>query len=202
MKKCLSLSFKYLAILVMISFCTACSSTEKEQEEMCEKVYKSLKDNQSKFIIKMNGDEFYKPESIFEGHLEILEKNLTISYYDQFESNVMIHFGGNKWYVPRPIRIPVTLESSYSSNVMIGRMKNKAKKLGEGYLMASGFLTLKSFTKDKIIMMIEGKAKKYPKVDEASPTYDVKGYFISKKPKIDYLTVDEKAAFYDKVEEK
>jgi hypothetical protein len=30
----------------------------------------------------------------------------------------------------------------------------------------------------------------------------VKGFFISKRPKIDYLTVDEKAAFYDKVEKK
>jgi len=186
----------------MIGFCTACSSSEKEQEEMCQKVYQTLKDNQSKFIIKLNGKEFYDTNSIFGGHLEILEKNVTISYYDQFESNVMIHFGGNKWYAARPIRIPITLESGYSSNVMIGRIKSKEKKLGEGYLMSAGFITLKSFTKEKIIMVIEGKAKKYPKVDESSPTYDVKGYFISKRPKIDYLTVDEKAAFYDKVEEK
>lgn len=196
--KYLSCSLKYVTFLILMISFLSCSSSEEEEAKMHQTILQSLKDNQSKFNIKLNGDDFYKQESIFNGHLEILEKTFTISYFDQFESNVMIHFGGNKWYAGRPIKIPVKLESGYSSNVMIGRMKDKEKRLGEGYLMAEGFLTFKCFTKEKIIMTLEGKAKKYPKVDAASPSFDVKGTIVIKNPKINFLSVDEKAAFYEK----
>lgn len=183
---------KVFAVIIICFFLTACSSDKREEQ-----VYQSLKDNQSKFIFKLNGADFYKAESVFSGHLEIVERSFTINFFDQFDSNVMIHFSGIDWYKARPIKIPIKLMSSYST-VMIGRIKNKELKLGEGYMMYEGFVTFKVLTKEKIVIKVEGKAKKYPKVDIDSPSYDVEGFIVCKKPKVDFLDIDEKKAFYSK----
>jgi len=187
------LSFNSLLVLFIFCFVSACSTDRHEQE-----IYNSLKDNQSKFIFKVEGKDFYRPESIFSGHLEIVEKSFTINFFDQFDSNVMIHFGGDKWYANRPIRVPLKLINNYSSTIMFGRIKDKAKRLGIGYLMSDGFLSITALSKEKIIIKIEGKAKKYPEVDEDDPEYDVQAFLVCKKPNIDFLDVNEKEAFFSK----
>lgn len=199
MIKCLEFSLKYLIIVFVISIFNACSSsneTKSEDLKEYQTIYQSLKNNQSKFDIELNGKKFFTSESIFTGHLEIVHNSFTINFSDQYESNMMIHFGGYEWYKEHPVKVPIKLDNSYSSNVMIGRIKNKEEHLGEGYLMSEGLITIKAITKAKIFMLIEGKAKKYPKVDEASPSYDVKGIIVCKNPNIDYLAIDENAAFY------
>lgn len=191
MSKYLKTSLNYFFVLIAFALVNSCSTDKHEQE-----IYESLKVNESKFIFKLDGKDFYPTESIFSGHLEILEKSFTISYFDQKESNVMIHFGGDKWYVDRPIKIPVKLLNSYTSTLMFGRIKDKEKRLGEGYLMSEGFITFKTLTKDKIILHVDGKAKKYPQVNPEDKDYDVQAIIVCKKPKIDFLEINEKEAFY------
>ena len=197
MSKCLNLSLKYLILLSIIGIFNRCSSSNKEEEDkQYQTIYQSLKDNESKFIFKMDGNNFYKSESIFTGHLEMLEGTFTMSYFDQFESNVMIHFGGQKWYEGRPITTRIKLDNGYSSNVMFGKITNKVEKLGAGYLMSEGIITFKVFTKEKFVIVIEGKAKKYPKVAAADPSFDVKAIIVSKNPKFDAVDIDGKKSFY------
>lgn len=195
MIKHLFLSVKCLLVFITMGIFNACSSN-KEDEQMYQTIYQSLKDNQSKFVFKLNGSDFYNAESIFNGHLEIVHNSFTINFSDQFDSNVMIHFGGYEWYKQHPVVVPIKLDNSYSSNIMIGRIRDKVKQLGDGYLMSEGTITIKTLTKEKIVIEIVGKAKKYPKVDAASPSFDVKGVVVSKNPTIDFLSIDEKAAFY------
>ena len=197
MSKCLNLSLKYLILLSVIGIFNRCSSSNKEEEDkQYQTIYQSLKDNQSKFIFKMDGNDFYKSESIFTGHLEMLEGSFTMSYFDQFDSNVMIHFGGQKWYEGRPITTSIKLDNGYSSNVMFGQIINKAEKLGAGYLMSEGSIIFKVFTKEKFVIVIEGKAKKYPKVEATDPSFDVKAIIVSKNPKFDVVDIDGKKSFY------
>ena len=196
MSKCLNFSLKYLLMLSIISIFNSCSSNNKEEDKQYQTIYQSLKDGQSKFIFKMDGNDFYKTESIFTGHLEMLEGSFTMSYFDQFDSNVMIHFGGQKWYEGRPIKATIKLDNGYSSNVMFGRIVNKAEKLGAGYLMIEGLITFKVFTKEKFVIVIKGKAKKYPKVEVSDPSYEVKAIIVSKNPKFDVVDIDGKKSFY------
>lgn len=197
MTKCLNFSLKYLIMLSIIGISNSCSSSNKEEEDkQYQTIYQSLKDNQTKFVVKLNGNDFYNPESIFTGHLEMLEGSFTMSYFDQFESNVMIHFGGQKWYEGRPITAPIKLDNGYSSNVMVGKIIDKSKKLGAGYLMSEGKLTFKVFTKEKFVIVIEGKAKKYPKVETTDPSFDIKATIVSKNPKFDVVDIDGKKSFY------
>jgi hypothetical protein len=184
-------------MISIIGILNSCSSSNKqEQDRQYQTIYQSLKDNQTKFVVKLDGKDFYSSESIFTGHLEMLLGSFTMSYFDQFDSNVMLHFGGEKWYEARPINSPIKLDNGYSSNVMLGKITNKEEKLGAGYLMSEGTITFKVFTKEKFVIVIEGRAKKYPKVEPTDISYDVKALIVSKNPKFDVVDIDGKASFY------
>ena len=197
MSKYLMIFSKYLTIFIGMGIFNGCSSNNEEDEALqYQTIYNSLNNNQSKFIFKIDGNDFYQSESIFAGHLEMLTGSFTMSYFDQFDSNVMIHFGGQKWNTARPIKSPIKLDNGYSSNVMFGKITNKEEKVGAGYLMYEGLITFKVFTKEKIIIVINGKARKYPKTDEASPSFDVKATIICKNPSFDVVDINGKESFY------
>lgn len=199
MSKYYSLLFRCFTILIVLGIFNSCSSDsaiDAEEAKQYQTIYQSLKDNQSKFIFQLDGNEFYKTESIFTGQLQMLVGSFSMSYFDQFGSNVMLRLGGQKWYTARPIKTPIKLDSGYFSNVMFGKIINKEEKLGAGYLMNEGLMTFKVFTKEKIIITIVGKAKKYPKVDKESPSFDVKATIVCKNPSFDVVAIDEKESFY------
>ena len=182
--------FFIIGILLLVSGCTISDKFKADE------IYNQLKDDQAKIILHIKGSNFYKEESIFHGHLEIVEKSFTINYFDQFDSNVMIHFGADKWYEEKPIKAPIRMFNSYTSTVMFGKIKDKAKRRGEGYLMSQGLLTFKSLNKDKIVIEVVGKAKKYPNVGETDPAFEVEGIIVCKKPKIAFLDVNEANTLY------
>jgi len=185
---------RYLLAILFVGLFLGCTSEIPDNED--EIIYKKLKDNQARFIFNLEGSDFYKVESIFDGHLEIYPTTFSLGSFDQFESNVMIHFSGNDIYKNRPIKIPLSIENGHTSPVMFGRIRDKKNNLGDGYLMSEGFITFKSFSKEKIIMRIEGKAKKYPNTYPNDKSYDVSALIVCKKPTIGYIDIDEKAAFY------
>jgi len=182
--------FFIIGILLLVSGCTISDKFKVDE------VYNQLKDDQAKIILHIKGSNFYKEESIFHGHLEIVEKSFTINYFDQFDSNVMIHFGADKWYEEKPIKAPIRMFNSSTSTVMFGKIKDKAKRKGEGYLMSQGLLTFKSLNKDKIVIEVVGKAKKYPNVGETDPAFEVEGIIVCKKTKIAFLDVNEANTLY------
>ena len=183
----------YLFVMV-IGLSSGCSSEVDNDQD--EQIFNTLKDNQAKFILKLNGNDFYKSESVFDSHLELYKTTFSLGCFDQFESNVLIHFYGPNIYGGRPMKIPIILENDHTSTIMFGRMKDKQNNLGEGYLMSEGFITFKAFSREKMVMKIQGKAKKYPKTKETDPSFEVSALFVCKKPEIGYVDIDEKKVFY------
>ena len=196
MSRYLIVVFKYLTIFIGMGIFNGCSSNNEDDVLEYQNIYKSLNDNQSRISFKIDDNDFYKSESIFKGHLEMLTGSFTMSYFDQFDSNVMIHFGGQNWNTARPIKSSIKLDNGYSSNVMFGKIINKEEKVGAGYLMYEGLITFKVFTKEKIIIVINGKARKYPKTDEGSPSFDVKASIVCKNPNFDVVDINTKESFY------
>lgn len=183
----------FLGIFTIALFVGCTDEVSDNQDEV---IYQSLKENQSKFLLKLDGEYFYKTESIFDGNLQLYPTTFALTSFDQFDSNVMIHFNGKDIYKDRPMRIPMSIEKGNTSTLMFGRMKDKQNNLGEGYLMSEGFITFKAFSKEKIIMKIEGKAKKYPKTKDTDPSFEVSALFVCKKPEVGYIDIDEKKVFY------
>lgn len=189
-----SIYLKYCLLGMVVGLSCGCSSDVDNDQD--EQIFNSLKDNQAKFNFKLDGNDFYKTESIFDSHVELYKTTFSLGCFDQFQSNVLIHFYGPNIYGGRPIRIPIILENDHTSTVMFGKIKDKLNNLGEGYLMSEGFITFKALSREKVIMKIEGKAKKYPKTKETDPTFEVSALFICKKPEIGYIDIDEKKVFY------
>ena len=183
----------YLFVIILGLFSGCSPDVDNDQDEQ---ILSTLKDNQAKFIFKLDGNNFYKSESIFDSHLELYKTTLSLGCFDQFESNVLVHFYGPNIYSGRPMKIPIILESDHTSTIMFGRIKDKAQNLGEGYLMSEGFITFKAFSREKVIMKIEGKAKKYPKTKDNDPTFEVSALYVCKKPEVGYIDIDEKKTFY------
>ena len=182
-----------LSILLTSLFLGCKSEIPNDEDEV---ILKKLKDNEAKFIFKLDGNDFYKTESIFDGNLQLYPTTFALASFDQFDSNVMIHLSGNDIFKYKPIKIPLNIENGHTSPVMFGRMKDKQNNLGEGYLMSEGFITFKALSRERIIMKIEGKAKKYPRTKDTDPSFEVSALIVCKKPKVGYADIDEKKTFY------
>ena len=189
-----SIYLKCFLLIIVIGLSSGCSSDVDNDQD--EQIFNTLKDNQAKFIFKLDGKDFYKSENIFDSHLELYKTTFSLGCFDQFESNVLIHFFGPNIYSGRPIKVPIILENDHTSTIMFGKIKDKAQNLGEGYLMSEGFITFKALSREKVVMKIEGKAKKYPKTKETDPTFEVSALFVCKKPEMGYIDIDEKKVFY------
>ncbi|MCU0323660.1 MAG: hypothetical protein MUF45_00195 [Spirosomaceae bacterium] len=149
-----------------------------------EAVLASLKEREGKILIKIDGKEYYPKSSIFKGELTVLDGFFRTSLFDQFESNVVIAFGGEKWYETKPIKKQVFIDNQVAASVMIGKLINKEKQLGEGFLMTEGEITVMSISEEKFIMRFEGKLGKFDVQREPEKWNVVEGWVIIKKPSI------------------
>lgn len=171
-----------LKSIIIIFFCgalLACDSGVNTEE-----ILKSLNGGEGKILIKIDGKEYYPKESIFKGELTVLEGFFRTSLFDQFESNVVIAFGGDKWYANKPIKKQIFIDNQVAASVMIGKLINKEKQLGEGFLMTEGEITVMSLSEEKFVMRFEGKVGKYDVQREPEKWNALEGWIIIKNPKI------------------
>lgn len=152
-----------------------------------EAIYAQLQDNQTKFILTLDGETFYNQDAIFTGMTRTSENFFQMNYFDQYGSNYMLMFDGKAWYNEKKIK--GFGGSSESSTLMVGKLIDKEKNKGAGYLMNSGFIEPLSISPSKLVFKVSGKMKKYPKVKEEDPSYDFEGYIVSKNPKFDEYAI-------------
>jgi hypothetical protein len=156
----------------------ACNNNENNNE----KVYQSLSDKQAKAIIKIDGKDFYSNESVFKGNIQVYDNSLRLNLNDQFDSNVIFTIAGDKWYETKPIKRQITIENQTSGSLMVGKMKDKVQRTGEGYLMTQGEMEIEAFTDEKFIVKFKGKISKYEFLQDSSKWNDFEGIIVIKKP--------------------
>lgn len=184
---------KYFAVLFLSFFLCSCgSSTEKEIES----TFASLKDGQAKVLISIDDKAFYLPESIFFGDVQVFDNSFRLNVYDQFESNLVVSFGGNQWYEKKPISKQVFANNQISASVMIGKLIDKKKLIGEGYLMTDGEIKIKSFSREKLVLELTGKVGRYQTEREPEKWNTLTGLIIYKKPKLVIQDLTESQLFY------
>ena len=96
-------------------------------------------------------------------------------------------FDGKAWYNEKKIK--GFGGSGESSTLMVGKVIDREKNKGAGYLMKSGFIEPLSISKSKLVFKVSGKMKKYPKVNEEDLSYDFEGYIVSKNPKFEEYSI-------------
>ena len=180
-------SVYYLLILLILASCNSSGNSNK--------VYEQLGDNKAKISYKIDGKEFYPEESIFSGEVNASDKLLSITLADQFDGRSIISFGGDEWYVSFPSKKDVFSDNQVNAGIKMGKLTNKEKMIGEGFMMSEGTVTLEEFSKDKIVIKVLGKVGKYSDFEEPSEFHKLEGTIVYKKPSFSLFNVTEKELF-------
>jgi hypothetical protein len=168
---------KYPLYLLSL-FIIACTNTKDNNNE----VLKSLKNQQAKAIIKIDGEDFYPAESIFKGNIQVYDNSFRINLTDQFDSNVIFSIASDKWYEVKPVKRQITIENQATGSLMVGKMKDKAQNTGEGFLMTEGTMEMETFSDEKCIIKFKGKISRYEFLQDASKWNNFEGTIVLKKP--------------------
>ncbi|GAA4400323.1 hypothetical protein GCM10023187_13360 [Nibrella viscosa] len=155
----------------------------------------TLPAGQAKVLITLDGQAFYPDESSFSGAIQVFDNYFRLSLFDQYEGNVVIALGGEKWYSPHPVKRQIFVENQLAASVLIGKLIDKEKRLGEGYLMTDGEVSVDALSEDRLVLHFSGKAGKYNVQREPEKWNQVEGTIVYKKPAITVQNV-EKAAVY------
>jgi hypothetical protein len=182
---------KYLFYLISLFF-IACTSNKDNSEE----VLQSLKNQQSKAIIKIDGDDFYPTGSIFKGNIQVYDNSFRINLNDQFDSNVIFSIASDKWYENKPVVREITLENQATGSLMVGKMKDRVQRTGEGYLMTRGEMKMETFSDEKCIMHFKGKISKYEFLQDSTKWSNFEGTLILKKPEVVLQNITKDKVYY------
>lgn len=158
-------------------------------------VYNQLADKQAKAIYKVNNKEFYPSEGIFSAEINASDQLLSLTLVDQFDDRTIISFGGENWYVSMPVKKEVFADNQVNAGVKMGKLIDRQKMVGIGYVMSEGTVTLQEFSKDKVIVKIKGKVGKYSDFQEATEFFPMEGTVVCKKPTFQLMNITEEELF-------
>lgn len=158
-------------------------------------VYNQLADKQAKAIYKVNNKEFYPAEGIFSAEINASDQLLSLTLVDQFDDRTIISFGGENWYVSMPVKKEVFADNQVNAGVKMGKLIDRQKMVGIGYVMSEGTVTLQEFSKDKVVIKIKGKVGKYSDFQEATEFFPMEGTVVCKKPTFQLMNITEEELF-------
>ena len=174
----------------------ACTKSNTDKNNSVGEIYTSLKDGQAKAIINIDGKEFYPKESIFSTDILADKSFLRASIFDQYKGNIIISLGTPKWHESKPYKLQLSMDKQIEGGLMIGKLIDKEKNIGEGYLMTEGEITFQSFSKDKCIFLIHGKVGKFENQSVPEKWNDMEATIIFKKPNIQLANLTEKEVYF------
>ena len=173
---------KYLIALLSATILFSCSSNDNSENREINTTLASLKDNQAKIELEIDGKSFYADTSVFQGGGYVDEKGIKISLRDQSMGNVIVSLEGNSWFKNKPYKISFKdgyPTSSTMGSFLTGKINNTTENRGEGYVLYDGFFEIKYISKDAFVVYVKGNLKK-PFGDD--PVSSVEGNIIWKRP--------------------
>lgn len=176
---------------LLICFVSACRT-----EPTADELYAALKPGQARVSIQLGGTDFYAPQSLFSGQIDMFGSFLRMNLSDQLESNLIVSFSGDDWYKRKPIKRQVFIDNQVVASVMIGRLTDKVKRRGEGYLMTEGQITVESISDQKLVMRLIGKAGKYEFQRTPEKWVTLKGLIVIKNPNFRFRDITKKDVYF------
>lgn len=175
-------------------FLGSCQNNDSTKEK-AEEIFKTLKNNEARILVKIGDKEFYSQESVFTGQILMSDNVMSMTLTDQFEGKTIINLGSEKWFSKKPVHELINDETQVSTNVKMGKIVDKEKMIGEGYMMAYGEITAVEFSKDKMVFKIMGKVGKYSDFQQPDKYLPAEGIIVYKKPAISLGNITENEVF-------
>jgi hypothetical protein len=183
---------RYFWLFGLLTLCLLACRTESDAD----KLYASLKPGQARVSIQLDGQDFYPSQSIFGGQVDVFNSFLRLNLSDQFESNIIASFSGDDWYKQKPVKRQVFIDNQVSASVMIGRLTDKVKRRGEGYLMTDGLITVETMSDAKLVMRLTGKVGKYEYQRMPEKWNELKGLIVIRNPTYRFRDVTKKDVYF------
>jgi hypothetical protein len=173
---------KYLIAMLYATLLFSCTSSHNSEIGEINTTLASLKDNQAKIELEIDGKQFYAETSVFQGSGYVDERGIKISLKDQSMGNVIVSLEGNSWFKNKPYKIEFKdgyPTSSTMGSFLMGKINNTSENRGEGYVLYNGFFEIKYISKDAFVVYVKGNLKK-PFGDDLLS--NVEGNIIWKNP--------------------
>ncbi|WP_026628610.1 hypothetical protein [Dyadobacter alkalitolerans] len=167
-------------ILFFTGLLCSCDAALKHNAEE-EKMIGALSDNQAKASINIGTKRFYSVQSLFEGAVQFDKEKFNLNISDPMESRIIIGFHKASWYTQLPFTFRVNNENRYDARVMIGKIIDRKERIGEGYVMHEGEITISELSEGKLVMRLNGKCGRYNDID-TTDLLDLEGLIVFKKP--------------------
>lgn len=182
------MSIRYLFFAFLFSACT-----RKPDGKV---TFDALKDGEAHIDVRMDGEAFYPVDSRFRGEVTVAPNRLRLNLTDQFESNVIITLDKQGLYDQRPIRVPITIDNQVAGSVMIGRVRDKVNRTGDGFLMTDGTLTIDSLSERRVQIRIDGRVGNFTTMHNRGTWKRLEGLLVYRKPPINVPADEAKSLLY------
>ncbi|ARK10499.1 hypothetical protein A6C57_09270 [Fibrella sp. ES10-3-2-2] len=159
-------------------------------------LYKALKPGEAQFVVRMDGDDFYKEDSRFKGEVTVRPSSIRLNLFDQYESNTIITLGGNRLLEKRPVDQLITLNDQSLNSVMIGRVRDKKERTGDGFILTEGTVTIDHLSDEKIVIRFAGKTGNFNTMNNRDTWKKLEALLVYRKPTITVPTGDRQTLFY------
>jgi len=169
--------------------------TTRDESVEAEKYWKGLHDNQARIIANIGGKPFYSSESLFSGQVIMSENVLNITLTDQFDGRTIINLAGDQWYGRRPVSDRVESYEQSATSLKMGKIIDREKLIGEGFMLTKGDIVAVTFEKNKMIFKIKGEVAKYSDFQKPDQYLPFEGLVVYKKPAISLGDISEQAIF-------
>lgn len=181
----------YIFLLVALAGCNARSRSAEEAE----KYWSGLHDNQARIVAQIGGKLFYPDESVFAGQVIVSGNVLSVTLTNQFDGRTIINLAGEKWYERNPVADRIESYEQNATSLKMGKIVDREKLVGEGYMLTKGTITALTFEKDKMIFEVDGEVARYSDFERPDQHLPFHGLIVYKKPAISFGDVSEKEVF-------
>lgn len=182
-------------LVILISLFNFTCEQKSSWNEQADKAFLSLEENQARIIISIDEKPFYAGKSIFTGQVLISDQMMSMTLTDQFEGRTIINIGGENWYLQKPVSRKIIPDNQFNASVKMGKIIDREKMIGEGYMMAEGEISAQEFSKEKMVFAIKGKVGKYSDFQQPEKYLPIEGFIVYRKPAMNMQGVIEKEVF-------
>lgn len=175
---------------LLLSF-IACQDTPSADD-----FFAQLKDGEAHFAIQLDGQPFYPDNSRFKGEVTAATDRFRLNITDQYESNVIVTLDTQGLFDKKPVQRTIDIQHQTAGSVLIGRIQDKARRTGEGWLMTEGTLTIEALSDERLVIRLNGKASNFNTLQNRDSYRPLTGLLVYRRPTINVPTNLKKTLLY------
>lgn len=172
------------------------SLTGCQRRPSADDLFTQLKDGEAHFAIQLNDQPFYPDDSRFKGEVTVATDRFRLNITDQYESNVIITLDTQGLFAEKPVKRIIDIQNQTPGSVLIGRIQDKVRRTGEGYLMTEGTLTIESLSEERVVIHLKGKAGNFNTIRNPETYRPLEGLLVYRRPAINVPTDQKKTLLY------